>query len=61
MLAMAAVLLALYLTCVVSGVITLCLYENASGLGLMAVGVTLYFGGALALEESRDARSRLKV
>lgn len=54
MLALAALLLGLYLVCVVDGVLTLCLYENLSGLGLMAVGVILYAGGQLALEESRS-------
>lgn len=48
---MAAPLLGLYLMCVIDGVITLCLYENLSGLGLMALGVVLYAAGALALEE----------
>lgn len=52
---MAAALLGLYLVCTVDGVIILCLYEDASGLGLMAVGVPLYMGGALALEEGREA------
>ena len=51
---MAATLLGLYLVCMVDGVIVLCLYEDASGLGLMAVGVPLYMGGALALEEARE-------
>lgn len=54
MLALAALLLGLYLVCVIDGVLTLCLYENLSGLGLMAVGVILYAGGQLALEESRS-------
>lgn len=49
---MAATLLALYLTCMVYGAIALCVYEDASGLGLMAIGVLLYFGGELALTES---------
>ena len=53
MLVLAVLLLGLYLVCMVDGVIILCLYENASGLGLMAVGVLLYAGGALALEETR--------
>ena len=53
MLVLAVLLLGLYLICVVDGVIVFCLYENPSGLGLMAVGVLLYAGGALALEETR--------
>lgn len=53
MLILAVLLLGLYLACMVNGVISLCLYENAGGLGLMAVGVLLYAGGALALEETR--------
>jgi hypothetical protein len=53
MLVLAVLLLGLYLVCMVDGVISLCLYENVSGLGLMAVGVLLYAGGALALEETR--------
>lgn len=53
MLVLAVLLLGLYLVCMVNGVISLCLYENAGGLGLMAVGVLLYAGGALALEETR--------
>jgi len=57
MLTLAALLLGLYLVCVVNGVFTLCLYENLSGLGLMAVGVVLYAGGQLALEESRSVLS----
>lgn len=55
MLAMAAPLLGLYLACVIDGVITLCRYENLSGLGLMLLGVILYAAGALALEEGRAA------
>jgi hypothetical protein len=39
----------------IDGVITLCLYENLSGLGLMLLGVILYAAGALALEEGRAA------
>lgn len=54
MLSLAALLLGLYLACVIEGVLTLCLYENASGLGLMAVGGVLYAGGRLALEEGRE-------
>lgn len=57
MTAMSVVLLAFYLTCVIYGVITLCLYENTSGLGLMAVGVLLYFGAELALTESWTVRN----
>lgn len=53
MLVSAALLLGFYLVCVVVGVLTLCIYENLSGLGLMVVGVVLYIGGQLALEESR--------
>lgn len=52
---MAATLLGLYMVCMVDGVIVLCLYEDASGIGLMTVGVPLYIGGALALEEARNA------
>jgi len=55
MLSLAALLLGLYLACVIDGVLTLCIYENASGLGLMAVGGVLYAGGRLALEEGREA------
>ncbi len=55
MLIMAAPLLGLYLACMIDGVITLCLYENLSGLGLMLLGVILYAAGALALEEGRAA------
>jgi len=54
MLSLAALLLGLYLACVIEGVLTLCIYENASGLGLMAVGSVLYAGGRLALEEGRE-------
>lgn len=54
---LAALLLGLYLVCVVGGVLTLCVYENLSGLGLMVVGVILYAGGRLALEESRSVLS----
>lgn len=56
MLVLAVLLLGLYLVCVVDGVLTLCVYEDLSGLGLMAVGVVLYAGGRLALEESRSVR-----
>lgn len=55
LLTMAAPLLGLYLACMTGGVITLCLYENLSGLGLMLLGVILYAAGALALEEGRAA------
>jgi len=58
MLILAVLLLGLFLACMVDGVISLCLYENPSGLGLMAVGVLLYAGGALALEETRTHLSR---
>ena len=53
----AAALLILYLTCILYGVITLCVYEDTSELGLMATGVLLYFGGELALTESWVVRS----
>ncbi len=53
MLTFAALLLGLYLVCVTSGVLTLCVYEDLSGLGVMAVGGVLYFGAKLALFESR--------
>lgn len=54
---LAAALLILYLTCILYGVITLCFYEDTAGLGLMAVGVLLYFGGELALTESWAVRN----
>lgn len=58
---MAVGLLALYLTCTLYGVIELSVYENISGLGLMALGVLLYFGGELALTESWVVRSPTRV
>ncbi len=55
MLTLAALLLGLYLVCMVSGVLTLCVYEDPSGLGVMAVGAVLYAGGKLALLERRES------
>lgn len=52
MMTLSVTLLAFYLTCVVYGAIALSVYENTSGLGLMALGVLLYFGAELALIES---------
>lgn len=52
----AASLLTFYLTLEFYGVIALCLYENTSGIGLMVLGVLLFFGGKLALAESWSVR-----
>ena len=49
-------LLGLFLACVVDGAVRLAVYEDLAGFGLMALGVPLYFGGALALRESDAAR-----
>lgn len=49
MLLLAALLLGFYMVCTVSGVIRLCFYDDLSGLGLMALGILLYWGGRLAL------------
>ena len=49
---MAFGLLTFYLTCIVYGIITLCFYENTSGLTVMSLGVVFYFGGELALTQS---------
>ena len=54
----AALLLGLFLACVVDGALRLILYEDLAGFGLMALGVPLYFGGELSLQESDAARSR---
>ena len=53
---LAAVLLLLFLACVIQGVLTLCLYEDLTGIGLMVVGVVLYFSGKLALAEREASR-----
>lgn len=57
MMTISVTLLTFYLTCVVYGAIALSVYENTSGLGLMALGVLLYFGAELALTESSAVRS----
>ena len=54
--ALAAVLLLLFLACMIKGVLTLCLYEDLTGVGLMGVGVVLYWGGRLALAEREASR-----
>lgn len=53
---LAAVLLLLFLACTIQGVLTLCLYEDLTGVGLMVVGVVLYFSGKLALAEREASR-----
>lgn len=56
MIAISVMLLAFHLACVVYGVIELTVYQNTSGLGVMVIGVLLYFGGELALTESRAVK-----
>ena len=52
MTAVAFGLLSFYLACIAYGIITVCFYENTSGLIVMSLGVVLYFGGELALTQS---------
>ena len=54
----AVALLGLFLACIIDGAVRLAIYEDLAGFGLMALGVPLYFGGALALAESDAARLR---